>query len=164
VGEDDDETSAPEVLAERADRIWDVQVSNATAESPPQPCVVRRRFPNALHVPALARAALVTATLGVPARAVADAELLVSELVTNSVRHTGSEWIDVVVTVSSQTLRVEVSDDDGSEVIRSRTPGADGGWGLMLVAGLATRWGVDHQGTGKTIWAELDLDAGEWSP
>jgi hypothetical protein len=76
--------------------------------------------------------------------------------VTNSVRHTDSEWVEVAIILGVDVLRVEVSDTD-NQALRPRTPTTDGGWGLTLVAELATRWGVEREPAGKTIWIELDL-------
>jgi transcriptional regulator with XRE-family HTH domain/anti-sigma regulatory factor (Ser/Thr protein kinase) len=118
----------------------------------------RKRFPNTTHTPALARAALAATAVGIPAAPFDDALLLISELVTNSVRHSESDWIDVAITVETDRLRIEVS-DQSTRPIRPRTRAEDnaGGWGLALVAQLATRWGVEREDTGKTIWVEFDL-------
>jgi hypothetical protein len=77
-------------------------------------------------------------------------------LVTNSVQHSDSDWIDVAISLRAETLRIEVA-DESAQPMRPRTPGVDGGWGLMLVSELATRWGVDRRAAGKTIWIEFDL-------
>jgi hypothetical protein len=53
-------------------------------------------------------------------------------------------------------LRVEVS-DQSPDSLRPRTPDIYGGWGLSIVAQLATRWGVERRDNGKTIWIELAL-------
>jgi signal transduction histidine kinase len=84
------------------------------------------------------------------------ATLLTSELVTNSVRHSDSDWVEVAITVRNDTLRIEVS-DPGSPTVHPRTPDGDGGWGLMLVEEIATRWGVETLPAGKTVWADLDM-------
>jgi serine/threonine-protein kinase RsbW len=120
------------------------------------PGAFRKRFPNDLVVPSLARSALATTVIGVPFDAFDAAALLVSELVTNSVRHSGSDWVEVAITLGSDVLRIEVS-DQSRQTIRPRTPDLDGGWGLTLVGELATRWGVERHSAGKTIWVELDL-------
>ena len=116
----------------------------------------RKRFPNDLHAPGLARSALATTVIGIPVDAFDSAALLTSELVTNSVKHSGSDWIEVAITLATDVLRIEVS-DQGKQTIRPRTPDLDGGWGLTLVGELATRWGVDRHRIGKTIWVEFDL-------
>jgi len=115
-----------------------------------------KRFPNTVSAPSIARAALVATAVGINADTFHDAELLTSELVTNSVKHSGSDWIDVDITLATEVLRIEVS-DQSTAPIRPRTPDVDGGWGLRLVAELATRWGIERTHTGKKIWVELDL-------
>lgn len=116
----------------------------------------RKRYPNSDLVPARVRAALAATAHGVPTGAMQDAALVTSELVTNSVRHSGSDWIDVAIVVRSDALRVEVT-DLSTQSIRPRTPGADGGWGFAIIGELATRWGVERQREGKTVWFEYDL-------
>src|SRR5580704_4692461 len=75
------------------------------------------------------------------------AVLLVSEIFSNSVRHIGSaaagETVTVAVRAWDSTVRVEVTDRSGPGVPELRPAGrdAEGGRGLQLVAGLATRWG-----------------------
>lgn len=121
-----------------------------------QPGQFRKRFPNDSLTPALARAALATTVIGIPFDACDIAALLTSELVTNGVTHSGSEWIEVAITLRTDLLRIEVSDQN-SQAIRPRTPDLDGGWGLTLVGELATRWGVERHRAGKTITVEFDL-------
>jgi anti-sigma regulatory factor (Ser/Thr protein kinase) len=87
-----------------------------------------------------------------------DLRLLVTELVTNGVRH-GSERGPVTVSVvaGEETVRVEVSDyGRGFAPPAAPMPHADGsgGWGLQLVDRVATNWGV--QVDDKTcVWLEL---------
>jgi transcriptional regulator with XRE-family HTH domain/anti-sigma regulatory factor (Ser/Thr protein kinase) len=116
----------------------------------------RKRFPTDALAPSLARSALAATVIGIPVGAFDTAALLTSELVTNSVRHSGSDWVEVAITLAANVLRIEVSDLN-SQTIRPRTPDVDGGWGLALVGELATRWGVERHSPGKTIWIELDL-------
>jgi transcriptional regulator with XRE-family HTH domain len=115
-----------------------------------------RRYPSTELAPTLARAALAATAVGLPKSALADASLLTSELVTNAVTHTNSDWVDVAITLTTDRLQVQISDAD-TRPLRPRTPGADGGWGLRLLAELATRWGVERGDLGKAIWFELDL-------
>ncbi|WP_354642161.1 SpoIIE family protein phosphatase [Kitasatospora camelliae] len=84
------------------------------------------------------------------------AELLVSELVTNSVRY-ASAPIGVRLTLGP-TLLVEISDplpDPPRE--RHAAEGDEGGRGLELVRRLALRWGARAEGMGKVVWFELAL-------
>jgi anti-sigma regulatory factor (Ser/Thr protein kinase) len=97
--------------------------------------------------------------LAEPAR---DALLLIlSELVTNAVCHAATPY-ELVVTIADHTARIEVSDADPTEPQRRRAlPDHEGGHGLNLVADLAESWGIGERpdgGTGKTVWAEVDLD------
>jgi PAS domain S-box-containing protein len=84
------------------------------------------------------------------------AELLVSELVTNSIRYANSPS-HLTLRRGERALHVEVADGD-SRVPRLLHPTADdeGGRGLQLVAELATAWGARPTRTGKTVWFQLD--------
>jgi transcriptional regulator with XRE-family HTH domain/anti-sigma regulatory factor (Ser/Thr protein kinase) len=115
-----------------------------------------KRLPSSELAPSLARAAFVATAVGIPADVFDDAALLTSELVTNSVKHTESEWIELDINLAADCLRIEVA-DDSRETIRPRTPSVEGGWGLTLVGELATRWGVERLTSGKKIWVEFDL-------
>jgi anti-sigma regulatory factor (Ser/Thr protein kinase) len=86
--------------------------------------------------------------------------LLVTELLTNSVRHGVDErgWIALDVEIYSNAVRVVVTDDGpGFEPPRCPKPHVDrpGGWGLCLVDRLADRWGVDRNGD-TAVWFEFD--------
>jgi transcriptional regulator with XRE-family HTH domain len=115
-----------------------------------------KRFPRTDLAPSFARAAVVATAVGIPAAAFDSAVLLTSELVTNSVKHTESEWIELEIALGADRLRIAVSDQSRA-TLRPRTPGVDGGWGLVIVGEVATRWGVERHSAGKTIWAEFDL-------
>jgi anti-sigma regulatory factor (Ser/Thr protein kinase) len=112
--------------------------------------------------PAAARGAITSWLSGrVRARVLDDARLVVTELVTNSVRHAGLRAGDVVgvrAEVMGDALRVEVEDAGraGSVVQRSPRPGVPGGFGLNIVEKLGVRWGVSVSG-GSTVWVELSL-------
>jgi anti-sigma regulatory factor (Ser/Thr protein kinase) len=86
------------------------------------------------------------------------AALLVSELVTNAVRH--AEGIDVVTVnlhAGRTWLRIEVQDTD-RHWPQPRVPGRfdESGFGFILVDALASNWGVRETEAGKAVWAELD--------
>ena len=91
----------------------------------------------------------------------ADVRLLVSELVTNSVRHSGVAPPDSValdVAVDTDTIRVEFSDCGAGFEPRPRETDRTrpGGWGLYLVDRLADRWGVARNQFTR-VWFEIDL-------
>ena len=88
--------------------------------------------------------------------------LLVSELLTNSIRHGGQPtgWITLEVEIYSNSIRVVVSDrGEGFEPEPVPTPHVDrpGGWGLCLVDRLAARWGVERSDA-TAVWFELERD------
>jgi anti-sigma regulatory factor (Ser/Thr protein kinase) len=85
--------------------------------------------------------------------------LLVSELVTNSVRHAGlnpHEWIDLQVDVAPDAVRVTVTDpgDGFNPPSRPPHPSEPSGWGLTLVQRMADRWGLASNGRTQ-VWFEL---------
>jgi serine/threonine-protein kinase RsbW len=94
----------------------------------------------------------------VDGRVLADAELLVSELVTNSIRHAGlaaDELVRVGAAVNDGVVRLEVDDPGSTGTIAARDPGAEGGgFGLHLVDALAHAWGVSRDGQTR-VWVEL---------
>ena len=92
-----------------------------------------------------------------------DVRLLVSELVTNAVRHANldaGDQILLVIELVDNRLRVEVHDPGGGFVPTSPSPdpARPSGWGLYLVAELADRWGVESDER-TLVWFELDRAA-----
>jgi len=93
-----------------------------------------------------------------------DVRLLVSELVTNALRHApiGDEQrITLTVAVGEGAVRVEVR-DPGSGFDPGPVPDDPenaAGWGLYLVATLSDRWGVDTAEKATRVWFELDRGA-----
>lgn len=85
--------------------------------------------------------------------------LLTSELVTNAVVHATTPFA-LDISLEGSVVRVSVADGAGG---RPRPDdhgdGAEGGWGLKLVADLATRWGSEVLPGGKHVWFELDVAA-----
>jgi anti-sigma regulatory factor (Ser/Thr protein kinase) len=107
-----------------------------------------------------------------------DLRLLISELVTNAIRHAGlttGDWIELVVDVDTERVRVEVRDPgpgfDPAQLPARTGPShrADpqslehvrelprGGWGLEFLRRIASRWGVERNGL-TSVWFELDLE------
>ena len=112
--------------------------------------------------PAQARATVTEAMAGLPADAVDTARLLVTELVTNSVKHTPTQTADDIrmrLAIRGDTLRVEVRDrGERSPIIRSEEQRRDGsGFGLYLVDQLASEWGIGSADPGHVVWFELGL-------
>ena len=81
--------------------------------------------------------------------------LVVTELLTNALLH-GQEPVTVHASTSGDVLRIEVHDASALPP-RPRQPDVvdPSGRGLLLVAGLAQRWGVEESSSGKVVWAEL---------
>lgn len=83
-----------------------------------------------------------------------DAELCVSELLTNVITHLGE---GTPVTLRVTETRVELTDPDahGCPVRREATDTDESGRGLALLDAVALRWGVRREANGKTVWCEL---------
>jgi anti-sigma regulatory factor (Ser/Thr protein kinase) len=92
-----------------------------------------------------------------------DIRLLVSELVTNAVRHAeaprGGE-IGLDVTIQDSSVRVEVADPGlGFEPTpRDNEMSRPGGWGLYLVDRIADRWGIARNRMNR-VWFEIGISA-----
>nr|WP_051862328.1 SpoIIE family protein phosphatase [Streptomyces ochraceiscleroticus] len=85
------------------------------------------------------------------------AELLVSEIVTNAVRHAHTQHV-VLRLVRTDALLCEVSDDDHSlPQLLSVGDEDEYGRGLRVVSRLAREWGTSRTSTGKTVWFEQSL-------
>lgn len=84
--------------------------------------------------------------------------LLVSEVVSNAVRHSAGDAnapVQLVATFGAQTIRVMVTDAGAGFTPRPRDPGrTHDGYGLYLLEKVATRWGVESRGDTK-VWFEL---------
>ncbi len=81
-------------------------------------------------------------------------EILVTELVSNVVRHAHSP-IEVDLSWDGGTFRVEVR--DGSSILPAVAELADedGGYGLRIVEALAEDWGIRQLREGKAVWCTL---------
>ena len=120
----------------------------------------RRRFQGGAQAVGSARSAVrerLSGALGEPR--LADVELLVSELATNSIRHgdCGTDGqVRVEAAVSDDCVRLRLCDDGAGFEPRAPKPRTDGsgGYGLYLLDRLADRWGVQRNG-GFCVWFEI---------
>jgi hypothetical protein len=95
-----------------------------------------------------------------PCAMVDDALLMTSELVTNVMVHTDDDCtLYVDLDRARGTILVAVTDASPWVIADPDAPpaGRAGGFGLKLVAQLATRWGCDTGISTKTVWFQLDL-------
>jgi transcriptional regulator with XRE-family HTH domain/anti-sigma regulatory factor (Ser/Thr protein kinase) len=110
------------------------------------------------HAPRAAREALAFVAGDLPTDVHAVAQLLVSELVTNSVKY-GQQRngkIGVLIDVARERIRVDVT-DVGRAAPEIITPSESGGYGLALVEALASRWSTERAKRGNDTWFELEL-------
>jgi len=113
-----------------------------------------------VRAPAQARAAIAgrLGELGLDADGGQLLVLLVSELVSNAVRHsTGApdSTIRLLVKSGARTVRVAVSDGGEGFTPRPRDPERhDDGYGLYILERAAASWGIETDG-GTTVWFEL---------
>ena len=127
---------------------------------------IKRRLPHAPPSVAEARRALEPLERRLDPDTFETLRLLVSELVTNSVRHgqaENSEEIELAVRASRETIRVEVADGGlGFEASPRADEQEEGSaWGLHLVETLSDRWGIERDGHMR-IWFEL-VDSGAFA-
>jgi anti-sigma regulatory factor (Ser/Thr protein kinase) len=113
-------------------------------------------IPRDPRAPALARR-MVDDFDGVLTPQTADqARLLLSEVVSNAVRHGDGDTVRVLIDAAhGGELRCEVTDEGGGFVPKARDKPStvEGGWGLHLVETLSRRWGVREGST--HVWFEL---------
>jgi anti-sigma regulatory factor (Ser/Thr protein kinase) len=118
-------------------------------------------IPSDADAPGRARRAVESFAGSLGAETAADAKLLVTELITNSVKYAGSSDISLALRSDEPGhLRVEVADHGGgfAPAPRDRPATAAGGWGLHLVQTLADGWGV--RDGGARVWFELQAAHG----
>jgi anti-sigma regulatory factor (Ser/Thr protein kinase) len=121
--------------------------------------VVDLTLPATPEAPARARRSLWELHSVLDPRVFQDLRLLVSELVTNSLRHAGLSARNVIrlrVDLSEAKVRVEVFDEGPGFSLREETPSLydQSGWGLFLVKQMADRWGVIRN-RDTCVWFEL---------
>ena len=107
-----------------------------------------------------ARRALVARNGALPHAVRDDVLLLMTELVTNAVRH-AEGGPDLMVRVELRqrpgAVRVAVCDEGPGFVaeVKAFSPDDTGGWGLLLVDRIADRWAVTSTATGTCVWFEI---------
>jgi len=118
------------------------------------------RFSSGPSAAAAARNALRALEPRMEGHVLDDIRLLVSELVTNAIRHAGGASagdIGLDVSIEDGRVRVEVADPGPGFVPRERDADKTrpGGWGLYLVDRIADRWGVVRNSANR-VWFEID--------
>jgi anti-sigma regulatory factor (Ser/Thr protein kinase) len=106
-----------------------------------------------------AREVLARLTGQVGDRVLADAQLLVTELVANAVQHVSEAGvISLDIILENGALRVGVGDPGHGFTPRPRRPDSpkDSGWGLHFVDQLSDRWAVEIDGHSQ-VWFELRI-------
>ena len=113
-------------------------------------------LPRTLEAPAQARDALAQLEPRLPDHVLPDMTLLVSELITNSIKYGGDGPVRLLVTQSDDRIRTEIVDQGGgfTPVERDGDLSRVGGWGLHLVEELTDNWGTYAGST--HVWFEID--------
>jgi anti-sigma regulatory factor (Ser/Thr protein kinase) len=141
-------------------------VSGAAALAVGGPGTISFGIPGGVGAPLHARSLTASHLRHLDSGIAADAELIVSELVTNSVRHAGvrsDQLVTVDLMLLDERLRITVTDPGSDELPRllAESPDGLGGHGLRLVAQLSTVWGVGRDAVGATqVWCDLVLALG----
>ena len=127
------------------------------------PVKIVRTLNVAPTAPAEARRSLVPLDRVVPSDQLDDLRVMVSELVTNSVVHSGlkgGEPIVLLVKVLPERVRVEVADPGRRFPDVFKPPRRHNGRGFMIIDRLADRWGTERSSLTK-VWAELPIRSTE---
>jgi anti-sigma regulatory factor (Ser/Thr protein kinase) len=95
----------------------------------------------------------------VDAARLADLRLVISEVITNAVRHGGEGELLIAVTPKPEFLCVQVTDTGDGFAPRPRAyaPDEDGGFGLFLIERLTRRWGLTREDDNTRVWFEFDF-------
>jgi anti-sigma regulatory factor (Ser/Thr protein kinase) len=120
------------------------------------------RFDRGPTSAAAARNALLALDQRIDQALLDDIRLLVSELVTNAIRHADAAGgqVGLDVSINGPSVRVEVADpgDGFDPAPRTEAMTKPGGWGLYLVDRIADRWGVVKNKMTR-VWFEVDLES-----
>jgi anti-sigma regulatory factor (Ser/Thr protein kinase) len=116
-------------------------------------------IPRTAQAPFLARRALAGLEGQIDETVLPDVRLLVSELITNSVKYGGEGPIRLEVFAAADRVRAEIVDQGVGFTPVERNGDLDrvGGWGLHLVEQLTSEWGTYEGST--HVWFEIDLAA-----
>ena len=160
----DDASRSGDISAEQAAALASVlerveHESQSTDSEPWMPAELRRTLPADPQAPRTAREAVTFVTEEIPEPAAQTARLLVSELVTNSLRHgpqAPGTTIELAVEIARNRLRIEVADRSPTPA-EPKTPSHEGGYGLALVDAMASRWDTAQRDGWNITWFELDL-------
>ncbi len=114
-------------------------------------------LPRSAEAPYLARRALDDLDGRVDASLLPDLRLLVTELITNSVKYGGDGPVTLQVSATDERVRAEIIDQGVGFTPKERTRELEdvGGWGLHLVEQLTSEWGTYEGST--HVWFEIDL-------
>ncbi len=121
---------------------------------------VRRDFPNTPASIGQARKFVMNQIAGVPDSVAENIAVMASELVTNCVRHTVTDFT-VSVDTTGREIRVEVTDHGGGvPVVRSPDASEPSGRGLRIVRELSDSFGITElpSSPGKTVWFVASLE------
>lgn len=95
----------------------------------------------------------------VDAGRIGDLRLVISEVITNAVRHGGTGDMLLAITPKQQFLCIQVTDTGDGFAPRPRAymPDEDGGFGLFLIERLTRRWGLTRENRNTRVWFEFDF-------
>jgi anti-sigma regulatory factor (Ser/Thr protein kinase) len=129
---------------------------------PVSPAIEKQMFMFAPAPEAVPRARECVVELAEPFVAVEripDLRLVISEVITNAVRHGGEGDMVIAVTPKRGYLCVQVTDTGDGFAPRPRAyePDEDGGFGLFLVERLTRRWGLTREDRKTRVWFEFDF-------
>lgn len=120
----------------------------------------RQTFDHTTESVSQARRFVTRAIEGAAPEVIESVVLMASELASNCIRHTNSQF-EVTVTRTGSEIRVAATDQGGGEpAVRHPGPSDPSGRGLQIVDLLAADWGVERlPKRGKTVWFTVQVPA-----